>query len=294
MMPCARSAFWVLTFLVCVPCRAQQDGANPADGDMSSAAAATEPASTPIRRVLANDRTPIAIDIVLGDPLLLEFDANETVNDIAVGGISNAKQAWEIVKRGSRIFIRLIRTGEKERKVLVTTTLHSYVFYLRPHDAARNLAYVSKLMVGFEQPANVAVAKASNTHVPVTAVREQTDPVPRRPVFSIRNTAYSMQVVRESTDIRPRRVWDDGRFTYFLFPKNIPNPAIYRTVPGSGEEAQINWHVDGDEVVVHGISPAWNLRLGESVIGIFNEKYHAEGVSTPNGTTTAAIREPKP
>ena len=293
MMLTARSAPWLLTLLACLPSLAQQGSASPPNGNAPAGqTTVAEAAYTPIRSVLANNRTPIAIDVVLGDPLLLEFDAGETVSDIAVGGVSNAKQAWEIVKRGSRIFIRLTRTGEKERKVLVTTTLHSYVFYLRPHDTARNLAYVSKLMVGFEQPAGAAALGISRQSA--AADDDQAAQIPRRPIFSIRNTAYTMQIVKESTDIRPRRVWDDGRFTYFLFPKNIPNPAIYRTVPGSGEEAEINWHVDGDEVVVHGIGPAWNLRLGESVIGVFNEKYRAEGISTPNGTTTAAIREPKP
>lgn len=291
MRPTVSPALWVSALLFCAPCMALQDRPTHANSDASAEPTTAEAAYTPIRSVMANNRTPIAIDVVLGDPLLLEFDASETVNDIAVGGVSNAKQAWEIVKRGSRIFIRLIRTGEKERKVLVTTTLHSYVFYLRPHDAARNLAYVSKLMVGFEQPASPAGTGTSR--LPAATVGEPLAQGPRRPVFSIKNTAYTMQIVKESTDIRPRGVWDDGRFTYFLFPKNIPNPAIYRTVPGSGEEAEVNWHVDGDEVVVHGIGPAWNLRLGESVIGVFNEKYRAEGVSTPNKTSTTAVREPR-
>lgn len=291
-MLAARSALWLSAFLVSMPCTAQQRRASPASGDAPTEPVTAEAAYTPIRSVLANNRTPIAIDVVLGDPLLIEFDASETVNDIAVGGVSNAKQAWEIVKRGSRIFIRLIRIGEKERKVLVTTTLHSYVFYLRPHDAARNLAYVSKLMVGFEQPMSMTEIRTSR--LSAAAAAEKLSQIAKRPVFSIKNTAYTMQIVKEMTDIHPRRVWDDGRFTYFLFPKNIPNPAIYRTVPGSGEESEINWHVDGDEVVVHGISPAWNLRLGESVIGVFNEKYRAEGISTPNKTSTAAIREPRP
>ncbi len=256
---------------------------------------------TPIRTVLANNRTPIAIDVLRGDPLVLEFPDNETINDIAVGGVRNWKATWEIVKRGSRLFVRQIGSAEKQRKMIITTTAHSYVFYLEPHDVSAGREFVSKLIVGFEPPVqNQTAAGFAASLLQAAAARQgqveqkaAPEAVPRQPVFTKRNYAYSMQIVKESVDIRPRAAWDDGRFTYFMFPKNIPVPAVYRTVPGSQEEAQVNWHIDGDELVVHGISPAWNLRFGESVIGVFNERYNAEGIATPNNTTTVEVRESK-
>lgn len=245
---------------------------------------------TAIRTVIANNRTPIAIDVVRGDPLMIEFQEGETVNSIAVGGVSDWKNSWELVKRGNRIFLRLLHTKEPERKVLVTTSEHSYVFFLEPHDNKDGRLFVSKLIVGFERPAPIFTPQLP--FLP-PAPAQSAAAIPRPPVISKRNYEYSMQVVKESVDIRPRAVFDDGRFTWFLFPNNIAVPAIFRTVPGSEKEAQINWHLDGDYVVVQGISPAWNLRFEDSVIGVFNEKYNAEGISTPRKTTTAEIRESK-
>jgi type IV secretion system protein VirB9 len=252
----------------------------------------TENQQTPIRSVVANNRTPIEIDVVRGDPLLIEFNDFELVNDIAVGGVKSWKDSWEIVKKNSRVFVRLFGQNEHQRKMIITTLYHSYVFYLDPHDKRNGLDYVSKLIVSFERPVPTgSFAPAKPAAATVTA---DAPVIPRQPVFTKRNYAYTMQVVSESVDIRPRAAWDDGRFTYFIFPKNIPIPAIYRTVPGSDEEAEVNWHIENDdEVVVHGISPAWNLRFGKSVIGVFNDKYNAVGVGTPNKTTTVEVREPK-
>ena len=240
---------------------------------------------TAIRSVIANNRTPISIDVVRGDPLMIEFPEGEIVNDIAVGGISDWKNSWELVKRGNRLFLRLLHSKETERKLLVTTSSHSYVFFLQPHDRKDGRLFVSKLTVSFEKPRLLSKTSLGNS-----LVAPAPSP-PRAPVVSKRNYDYSMEVVKETVDIRPRAVYDDGRFTSFLFPNNIPIPAIYRTVTGSEKEALINWHISGDYVVVHGISPAWNLRFEDSVIGVFNEKYNAEGISTPRNTTNGEIRE---
>jgi type IV secretion system protein VirB9 len=244
---------------------------------------------TQIRSVVANNRTPISIDVQRGNPLLIEFEGQEVVDDIALGGVGDWRTSWEIVKRGTRLFVKLIGSKEPERSLIITTSLHSYVFYLVPHDTNKGLAFVSKLSVSFEKDAPIPNIKNLSMALPlVPAVT-----LPKQPVVSKRNYSYTMQVVSESVDIRPRATWDDGRFTYMLFPNNIPTPAIYRTVPGSDEEALVNWHIDGDITVLHGISPAWNLRMGKSVLGIFNEKFNAVGIATPNKTTTTDIREDK-
>lgn len=251
---------------------------------------------TAIRSVIANNRTPISIDVTPTNPLLIEFEAQESLQDIAFGGSENWRDSWEIVKRGSRLFVKLRTKHDKvQRSLIVTTTVNSYVFYLVPREPEKGLTFVSKLIVSFETPKPIQTFAPAKQLITDTSVSlpPQLAELSKQPLFLKRNYSYTIQVVSETVDIRPRAVWDDGRFTYFIFPNNIANPSIYRTVPNSGEEALVNWHVEGDTVVVHGISPAWNLRMGQSVIGVFNEKYDAVGIATPNKTVTNEVREIK-
>jgi len=69
------------------------------------------------------------------------------------------------------------------------------------------------------------------------------------------------------TEFTPTRVWDDGTFTYFEFPRNAPVPAIFRYA--NGRERTVNTQAIGDGVIrVSGVSRQWVLRLGEDLVCI--------------------------
>jgi type IV secretion system protein VirB9 len=69
------------------------------------------------------------------------------------------------------------------------------------------------------------------------------------------------------TGFTPTRVWDDGTFTYFAFPRNAPVPAIFRYA--GGRERTVNTSSTGDGVIrVSGVNRSWVLRLGEEVVCI--------------------------
>lgn len=69
------------------------------------------------------------------------------------------------------------------------------------------------------------------------------------------------------TEFTPTRVWDDGTFTYFAFPRNAPVPAIFRYA--GGRERTVNTGAVEDGVVrVSGVNGQWVLRLGEEVVCI--------------------------
>jgi type IV secretion system protein VirB9 len=88
-----------------------------------------------------------------------------------------------------------------------------------------------------------------------------------------------MQIVKEEVIIRPKEVFDDGVFTWFLFPKSQSVPVLYKSVPGTKEEAVTNFHMEGDYVVAHATSALWNLRLGGSLVGVYNESFDPTGLS---------------
>ena len=69
------------------------------------------------------------------------------------------------------------------------------------------------------------------------------------------------------TEFTPTRIWDDGTFTYFAFPRNAPMPAIFRYT--NGRERTVNTQAPEDGLIrVSGVNRHWVLRLGEEVVCI--------------------------
>lgn len=103
-----------------------------------------------------------------------------------------------------------------------------------------------------------------------------------------RNWKYSMQVLKGGEEIAPALVFDDGRFTYFRFPANREIPTIYYLSP-SGEEARVNFHMQGDLAVVQRMGRQFVLRLGKAVVGVWNENFDSYGVPAKNGATVQGV-----
>ena len=121
--------------------------------------------------------------------------------------------------------------------------------------------------------------------------REKTDLLAERLNSFIpepRNWSYSMEVLPGGEDISPTLVFDDGRFTYFLFPPNREIPAIFYFSP-LGEETRINFHMEKDLAVVQRMGRRFVLRLGNAVVGIWNDAYDKTGVPAIEGTTVSGI-----
>lgn len=220
-------------------------------------------------------------------PVLVEFSAAEPIEDVAGGGISG----WEVQKRGHRLFVRAM-AGASVATMLVTTRTRSYVFDLVPLRASAKSGLGARMSkVVFEYDAapvdggaaapNAASTSSVSGKAPASLESLRMDAANRHPY---RNSSYTMQVVTETVDIRPREAFDDGRFTWLLFPRNQEVPVVYKSVPGTEEEVVVNSHMEGDWLVLHAVAPLWNLRLAGSVVGVFNDAYDAMGVGS--GTKT--------
>lgn len=216
-----------------------------------------------VEQIVFSDNKVVKIGGIVDQPFLIEFADDEPIEDVAGGTIAG----WDVHKKGYRLFIRA-RDESKYTTLLVTTRKHSYVFDLIPR---------------LSTPANFEQRRSKIVFTyPVAA-----DAAPPQPVY--RNDDYSMQVVAEESDIRPREVYDDGRFTWFRFPKNMEVPVIYRSVPGTEDEMLVNFHVEGDYVVMHATAPLWNLRLAASMVGVFNDSYDGQGVPAMHATTVRGL-----
>lgn len=111
---------------------------------------------------------------------------------------------------------------------------------------------------------------------------EDTPPTPR-------NWDYTMEVLKGGEAIAPALVFDDGRFTYFRFSGNREIPSIYYISP-AGEESRVNFHMEGDLAVVQRMGERFVLRLGKSVVGVWNENFDIEGVPPADGTTVDSVK----
>ncbi|KQV78245.1 TrbG/VirB9 family P-type conjugative transfer protein [Rhizobacter sp. Root1221] len=230
---------------------------------------------------------PSEVTRVLGavdHPVLVEFSPGEPVEDVAGGGISG----WEVQKRGHRLFVRALSNASMAT-MLVTTRTRSYVFDLVPLRPGKGAVTgrMSKLIFDYDAPAPV-VPQGASEGAPEKAVPKVTSlesvPMAYQSHYPYRNANYTMQVVTETVDIRPREAFDDGRFTWLLFPRNQEVPTVYKSVPGTKEEVIVNSHMEGDYLVLHAVAPLWNLRLAGSTVGVFNEAYDAMGASSENKT----------
>jgi type IV secretion system protein VirB9 len=106
--------------------------------------------------------------------------------------------------------------------------------------------------------------------------------------IEVRNTNYTKQVLDKGEDAAPTMVFDDGRFTYFEFPGAREIPAVF--AHGSDEEpTRVNWHMRGNFIVVQRTARKFTLRLGDAVVGIFNEAFDASGIETPTSTVSPAV-----
>ena len=94
----------------------------------------------------------------------------------------------------------------------------------------------------------------------------------RSPTFYVVQFRYPEDNTRPTrasarTEFTPTRVWDDGTFTYFEFPRNAPVPAIFRYA--NGRERTVNTQATEDGVIrVSGVNRQWVLRIGEEVVCI--------------------------
>lgn len=141
-------------------------------------------------------------------------------------------------------------------------------------------------------PSNPAIMSAMQASAHrAKHVREKTDLLHERlDSFAPepRNWSYSMEVLPGGDDIAPALVFDDGRFTYFQFTPNREIPAIFYYSP-LGEETRINFHMEKDLAVVQRMGRRFVLRLGEAVVGIWNDAYDKTGVPAIEGTTVSGI-----
>jgi type IV secretion system protein VirB9 len=194
------------------------------------------------------------------------------------------------------------RDGATSNNLELKTDRRDYSFELRLlSDARGSDSRVSDLSVRdpkaepmfrviFRYPSPIRTALAASGEV-IPPPPSDSDIVNERVAHAkpvLRNTRYTMQVLKGAEDIAPSLVFDDGRFTYFRFANNREIPTIFAISP-NGEVKRINFAMEGDLAIVQKMGRRFVLRLGNAVVGVWNEAFDPDGVAPIEGTVVDGV-----
>lgn len=218
-----------------------------------------------ISTVKYNASNVITIKTKVGTNTLIQLGQGETISTPSAGlGIGDAK-AWGFSVRGNNIFLKPTAAHPDTNLTIVSDQNRTYSFELvtskHPH-------YIVKM--DYSDPKK-ALLKKQKSHIPCS------------------DGKMNFEYGKWGDDaLAPRYMWDDGRFTCLKFSHNAELPVAYQ-VAQDGTESLINYHIEKDTMILHGISHEFRLRLGKNVLGLFAPHAQASGFN-PKASSIDAKR----
>ena len=248
-----------------------------------------------IQHVDYNAGDVVVVRTVPGISTRVVFSPGENVLDIASG----FTQGWNFQERENVLYIKPQsikgengqpsmppEAGKWNTNLLVKTNLRLYDFDLQLLPGSNSGAPATNQRISyrveFRYPEDEAEKAKKALEAQAAKVKLDAKTAPR-------NWNYSMQVGPDSEGIAPTLAYDDGRFTYLKFPNNRDFPAVFQ-VATDKTESLVNTHVDKDVMVIQRVASELVLRLGNSVVGIYNDSYNIDGVPANDGTTVPGVK----
>ncbi len=193
----------------------------------------------------------------------IEFESDETISTISMGDPS----LWLFEHLGNRLFLKPVGEGASQTNMTVITNKKIYHFELTAKEAKnisdKDLVFVAKFVYPDEKDKNII-------EFPKAIASDEPD----MRDLSIYNFKY--QYTGEAS-IAPVKVFDNGDFTYFQFPrKNAEYPAIF-SVDAAGFESIVNFRAAGDYIIVEKVAPQFTLRNGTDIVCVYNTSLYATG-----------------
>jgi type IV secretion system protein VirB9 len=228
-------------------------------------------------RVADYDRDNVVrLDLAIGVKTHIELGKGETVDYVATGDDS----AWDIgpaKKMKNHVFIKPI-AKLPDTNMTIVTDRRTYTFDLKLVD--RSKAFLDVRYRFPEQ--ETAASNATKLKAKLDQGSGQAEPAQGD------NTNYWMD---GAESLAPSRTWDDGRFTYLVFPRGAALPSPY-VLGDDGEESSPPFHIDAKRnvVVIEQLFKQLNLRQGDKlVLGVFNKSYAGPGTGTETGTISNSV-----
>lgn len=233
-----------------------------------------------VRQVLYQPDEVVRINAQRGFATHIALGADEHILVVAPGD----RDGWQVVaNRGEHDVYLKPQLAAHDTNLEIRTDRHSYSFDLVALPLKARFGNDDEMYrITFTYPDEVAAKTRASDDAAMVRQRLAQPPV-------VRNTDYSMQVMPHSDDIAPTAAWDDGRFTYIRIPGNRRFPSIFR-VADDNSESVVDRHTEGDVIVVHEVARRFVLRLGNEVVGIWNDAFDVDGVPPVDGTTVSGVK----
>lgn len=229
------------------------------------------------RRVQTALYTPdnvFRVQTKVGRASLIQLPPNETVNSESGLITSGDPNAWTlgVNKAGNMISIKPVTAEDPDTNITINTNRHTYLVELKLVKTVADMTYLLR----FKHPE------------PPPPVKPVTSNVVEDPCSGLRSGPYLM---RGDKSLAPLEAWDNGTFTCFRFPTNVPRPVVYQVLP-DGTETLANTRTAKDILVVHGVSQLFRFRLNSLVLEA-KPTQQLERAYNHKGTTTGEVREVK-
>lgn len=216
-----------------------------------------------IRTVEYNPKQVFQLNIEYGNALLIQFSERESVEKgvVAMGDPGG----WVVGPTGNSLLLKPT-APQADTNMTVITTKRTYLFDLNATKEEGTHMYAVRFIYPDIKARRQAIRRARLRERQKLQARLDQQ-------YKAVNWNYW---AKGSEKITPSRVWDNGLFTFFVFPASQPMPAVY--VETQNGETLVNAHVNGNTLVVHDIARKFVLRLGDYVTVVRNRGFEESEV----------------
>lgn len=203
-------------------------------------------ADSHVKVVMYDPNNVVLLKGCYGYQTQITFAPNEVIQSVSIGD----SLAWQAAPVGSNLFIKPV--AESKTNMTVLTNLNSYNFQLDSLDSKVNPTYRLQFTYpdGGYDPSGASNAVGT---------------------FDPDKLNWKYSFTGEKLLV-PREVFDNGQFTYFKFHKGGMNhlPSVF-IVDKNRQETLVNFHMQGDYLVVNAVAKQFTLRDGSNVTSIYND-----------------------
>ena len=241
-----------------------------------------------IKTLVYNPNEVYQLKFHYGYQSYIEFAEDEEIEMISIG----ESFAWRLTPAGKRLFVRPLEVAAHTNMTIITNK-RTYQFDIRSGEyngrADEELVYIvrfyypeiggilpipSQLSAPNCQPAPLPVVPRIIAKTPSPPARvNETLPVELsgNPDGGKLNFEYSF--AGKSANIEPTKIYDNSKETFFQFKDgNLHIPSISAVDIFGGEKA-VSYAIRDDYVVIPMVGTQFTLRLGDSLICVFNNQF---------------------
>ncbi len=245
-----------------------------------------------IRTLVYNPNEVYQLKFYYGYQSFIEFSADEEIELISLGQAF----AWRLTPSGKRMFITPLETASHTNMTIVTNK-RTYNFDISSGEyngkADEELVYTVRFYypyLGQQIPISDQMSNpnptlpASKPSFAPSADTKAENKAKFEQKFSNSSEANAAKILKsdlnfdyslagQSAVINLLKIYDNGTETFFQFSNNNSIIPSISTVNEFGVEQTLNYIIRSNYVVVATVEPQFTLRLGDSLICIYNNHY---------------------